>query len=189
MAKKIFIVHGWSGYPEEGWFPWLKKELERKKFKVEVPLMPDTDKPEIKSWISHLTKVLGNLNENTYLVGHSIGCQAILRYLETLENKIKINLVLVAPWMHLDEETIKEEGEESMKIAKPWIETPIDFNKEIIDIKEKINLELNTEIKLILIKLKDFLSQKDNKENKIIQKVINYGFPIFGNNLYYEPVL
>ena len=26
--KKVFIIHGWEGYPEEGWFPWLKKELE-----------------------------------------------------------------------------------------------------------------------------------------------------------------
>jgi hypothetical protein len=28
-AKRVFIIHGWEGYPEEGWFPWLKKELEK----------------------------------------------------------------------------------------------------------------------------------------------------------------
>jgi esterase/lipase len=36
--KKVFIIHGWDGYPEEGWFPWLKKELEKKGFSVFVPL-------------------------------------------------------------------------------------------------------------------------------------------------------
>lgn len=28
--KRVIIVHGWDGYPEEGWFPWFKKELEEK---------------------------------------------------------------------------------------------------------------------------------------------------------------
>ena len=31
--------------------------------------------------------------------------------------------------MHLDKKTIEEEGEEVIKIAKPWMETPIDFKK------------------------------------------------------------
>ena len=28
--KRAFIIHGWDGYPAEGWFPWLKRELEKK---------------------------------------------------------------------------------------------------------------------------------------------------------------
>lgn len=27
MAKRVFLIHGWEGYPEEGWRPWLKKKL------------------------------------------------------------------------------------------------------------------------------------------------------------------
>ena len=30
--KRVYIIHGWEGYPEEGWFPWLKKELEDRGF-------------------------------------------------------------------------------------------------------------------------------------------------------------
>ena len=26
-AKRVFIVHGWGGHPDEGWFPWLSSEL------------------------------------------------------------------------------------------------------------------------------------------------------------------
>lgn len=47
--KRVFIIHGWEGYPEEGWFPWLKKELEEKSFAVQVLVMPDTDKPQINT--------------------------------------------------------------------------------------------------------------------------------------------
>ena len=31
--KRVFIIHGWDGYPEEGWFPWLKEELEKEDLK------------------------------------------------------------------------------------------------------------------------------------------------------------
>jgi len=130
MTKRVFIIHGWHGYPNEGWFPWLKQELENKGFEVHVPEMPETDVPVISKWINHLNKIVKNPDKETYFVGHSIGCQAILRYIEKLENGIKIGgAVLVAPWMTLDENTYKEEGEEGRKIAKPWIETSIDFSK------------------------------------------------------------
>ena len=126
--KRVYIVHGWGGYPEEGWFPWLKKELEKRNYEVEVPKMPSPDTPKINSWVNYLSKVVGKPNKDHYFVGHSIGCQAILRYLGTINEKIG-GMILVAPWITLDENTIKEEGEESVKIAKPCIETPIDFEK------------------------------------------------------------
>ncbi len=126
--KRIFIVHGWGGTPQEGWFPWLKKELEKKHFYVEAPSMPETEHPRIETWIPYLTNVVGKADKDTYFVGHSIGCQTILRYLEKINTKIG-GVVLVAPWLHLDEKTIREEGEESILIAKSWIKTPINFKK------------------------------------------------------------
>ena len=48
--KRVFIIHGWEGFPEEGWFPWLKNELEAKGFEVHVPNMPDSEHPRIQKW-------------------------------------------------------------------------------------------------------------------------------------------
>ena len=129
--KKLITVHGWGGAPEsEAWNPWLRKELESKDFEIIAPAMPNTDEPEINAWINKLKEEVGTPDENTYLIGHSIGCQAILRYLETLEPSVKIaKTILVAPWTHLDEKTIEEEGEEVREIAKPWMETPINWEK------------------------------------------------------------
>ncbi|MEK6863847.1 MAG: alpha/beta fold hydrolase [Nanoarchaeota archaeon] len=124
MPKKVFIIHGWGGNPEEGWFPWLKKELEKKGFHVEVPAMPDTDNPKIESWVSFLKKTIKNPGKDTYLIGHSIGCQAILRYLQGINSKIG-GVVFVAGWFSL--KGLETDGE--WAIAKPWIETPIDFVK------------------------------------------------------------
>ena len=67
--KRVIIVHGWSGYPEEGWFPWLKAELEKKGFEVNVSEMPDADNPRIEKWVPKLAEVVGNLDEETYFVG------------------------------------------------------------------------------------------------------------------------
>ncbi len=129
--KKVVIVHGWGGAPEsEAWNPWLRKELEIKDFELIAPAMPNTDEPEISSWINKLKQTIPTPDEDTCFIGHSIGCQAILRYLETLDLEVKIaKVILIAPWMHLDEKTIEEEGEEVKEIAKPRMETPINWEK------------------------------------------------------------
>ena len=88
--KKIFIIHGWEGYPEEGWFPWLKKKLEEKEFYVEIPAMPNTNHPKVSDWIGHIRKIAESVNENTYFVGHSLGCVSIARYLEKLTKDKKV---------------------------------------------------------------------------------------------------
>ncbi|MEK7553404.1 MAG: alpha/beta hydrolase [Patescibacteria group bacterium] len=75
MNKRIFIIHSWDGYPEEGWFPWLKQELTEKGFRVQIPAMPEPAEPKIEAWVSHLAKVVGDVDENTFFVGHSIGCK------------------------------------------------------------------------------------------------------------------
>lgn len=121
--KRVFIIHGWGGYPKEGWFPWLKKELEKRWFKVFVPKMPDTGKPKISRWVGKLAKIAEGADKNTYFIGHSIGAQAIMRYLEKLPRGKKIGgTIFVAGWTSLTNQTSEEKP-----IAKPWINTKINF--------------------------------------------------------------
>jgi len=128
MQKRVFIIHGWGGYPEEGCFPWLKKELENKDFKVYNPAMPNSLRPTIKEWVSFLAKQIGIPDKKTILFGHSIGAQTILRYLESLEESAEIEgVVMLAGWVNLT--PIAYEAEEDAKIGSPWIETPINWEK------------------------------------------------------------
>jgi uncharacterized protein len=90
MKKRVFIVHGWDGYPEEGWFPWLKGELEAREFEVFVPQLPDPGNPRIYKWVPKLKEVVGDADEETYFVGHSMGCQTIARFLENLPQDLKV---------------------------------------------------------------------------------------------------
>lgn len=95
--KKIFLIHGWRGTPEGGWRPWLRKELEKRGLSVFVPAMPDTNNPNVNAWLKKLTETVGTPDKNCFLVGHSLGCITILRYLETLKKNQEIGgAVLVA---------------------------------------------------------------------------------------------
>ena len=126
--KRAILIHGWGGSPDKDWLQWLKKELESKGFKVESPVMPDTMKPKIELWISKIKEVISKPDEETYFVGHSIGCQAIMRYIETLSEDIKVGKVIfVAGWFNLKDETWDEDY--TKDVADPWINTKIDFSK------------------------------------------------------------
>ena len=88
--KRAFLIHGWTGKASEGFRPWLKKELEKKGFQVYMPEMPNTDNPLEKEWVEKLVEVIGKPDEETFLVGHSLGVVAILRYLESLSEKAQV---------------------------------------------------------------------------------------------------
>ncbi|MCR4274782.1 MAG: alpha/beta hydrolase [Candidatus Campbellbacteria bacterium] len=127
--KSAYIIHGWDGNPDEPLLQWLKTNLEAKGVAVVVPAMPEPSTPKIEPWVATIAEI-STPNEDSLYIGHSVGCQAVLRYIATLPAGTRIaGIVLIAPWMALDEETIREEGEESVAIAKPWMETPIDFAK------------------------------------------------------------
>lgn len=127
MAPRVIIVHGWAGYPEEGWFPWLKTELEKRGIKTHVPQLPEAKWPQIKLWIPALAKTVGTTDEDTYFVGHSMGCQAIARYLETLPEGVEVGgAVFVAGFFQrlvdLDDDAA------SQAVEKEWLRTPVDLD-------------------------------------------------------------
>ena len=124
--RRVFIVHGWDGHPEEGWFPWLKKELEAKGFVVVVPQLPKPDEPRIRAWVPALEKAIGAPDERTYLVGHSMGCQTIARYLSALPSGAKIGgAVFVAGYFR--RLTNLEDDDVVRSVVHEWLATPLDL--------------------------------------------------------------
>jgi predicted alpha/beta hydrolase family esterase len=119
---RVFIVHGWGDKPGDHWIPWLKVQLEQNGFSVAAPAMPNTEAPVIDEWVPYLNREVGEAGEGTYYVGHSIGCQTILRHLEQLPADVTVRgAAFAAPWFVLAGLSDEEEA-----IARPWIEAPID---------------------------------------------------------------
>lgn len=93
--KRVFIIHGWEASPESNWFPWLKEELEKRGIAAFVPAMPNPLFPKCEQWVAHLRDLIGRPDQDTILVGHSLGTIAILRYLETLQEGEKVGAIFL----------------------------------------------------------------------------------------------
>ena len=63
--KKAYIFHGWQGNSQENWLPWLKEQLEKEGFKVIVPDFPDSDNPDLESWLNFLKTEKCDFDKNT----------------------------------------------------------------------------------------------------------------------------
>jgi uncharacterized protein len=113
--KHAILVHGWNSDPLGGWKPWLKIELEKNGFEVAVPQMPSPATPKMDKWVMKLDQTAKSMvyksknmeeqsnsdssipNSSFFLVGHSLGCITILRYLESLPANVSIGgVILVA---------------------------------------------------------------------------------------------
>ena len=174
--NKIYIIHCWDGTKEDGWYPWLDKELSNENNKVYRFNMPNTSNPKIEEWVSFLDKQSETLDEKTYFIGHSIGCQTILRYLQTKDICKVGGILFVAPWLDLLDYAI--EDEDSYNTAKPWLTTPINFEKikkftnniscifsdndYFVSLDQKNKFEELLNVKTIIVNNKGHISQDDN---------------------------
>lgn len=118
--KRVIIVHCWEGYPSYYWYPQAKRQLEKNGFQVEVPAFPNTELPKLEEWLPFLKEKIGAPDKDLYLVGHSLGCITILRYLESLEESQKIGgVVLVAGFT----------DDLDLGVIKSFFQTEINFEK------------------------------------------------------------
>ena len=78
----IFIFHGAGGYPEENWFPWLKRQLEDLGHKVFVPQFPTPENQTLDNWLKVLEQYDSYLDKNSILIGHSLGVPFALSVIE-----------------------------------------------------------------------------------------------------------
>ncbi|HLC77748.1 MAG TPA: alpha/beta fold hydrolase [Candidatus Nanoarchaeia archaeon] len=124
--KKAHLIHGRGGSSiGVEWFVWLKKELEKKKYEVIAYDMPNSEHPKIEEWVNYLEDNIKDVDEDTFFIGHSIGCQTILRFLEKLHKHKRVGgCVFVAGWFKV----IALEPEE-LEIAHPWMNSTIEFHR------------------------------------------------------------
>lgn len=92
--ENALILHGTGNNAEDNWFPWLKKELEDRGYKVWVPDLPEANNPNLERYNKFLLPKW-EFNEETVLIGHSSGAFAILGILQDLSKKVVIKKVIL----------------------------------------------------------------------------------------------
>ena len=95
-SKNILIIHGFESNSREHWFLAAREKFEKEGYKVFVPDMPGTFFPKKDEWV----KKIGSFNpdENWILIGHSLGGNAILRYLEIVNRKVAKVILMATPF-------------------------------------------------------------------------------------------
>ncbi len=123
---KIYIVPRWSGTPQSDWYPRMMAEIEaHPSAGLAVLDMPNWNAPVIETSTNALRQMLPpeQLNEEVFLVGHSVGCQALLHYLNSVaisHPKARIGgLLCVAGWFDVDQH---------WDTIKPWVAAQKDID-------------------------------------------------------------
>jgi len=127
--KKVFIIHGFNGYPNGAWRPWLMGELRKDDvYACSLP-MPSPDRPMVDQWVKTISTAVGDPIRSIFLVGHSLGAPAILRYLETIPFPERIGGVVLVSGPY---ENLKDEDH---KVLESFFQTPFDFEhiKKVCD--------------------------------------------------------
>jgi len=78
----IYVVHGYTANSQANWYPNLKCQLESENIAVHVFDMPNPHAPVEKEWLDFLERNITNFDDKSIFIGHSLGCVAILRFLE-----------------------------------------------------------------------------------------------------------
>lgn len=123
MKRIAFIFHGTQGYPEENWFPWLKTELNQLGFFVIVPQFPTPENQSLSHWLRVMEPHLPLVNDETVLIGHSVGGIFALRLLEQLTAPINA-ACLVGSYIGLDGVRGYDLSDEEL-----FLQTPFNWKK------------------------------------------------------------
>ncbi|NDP19861.1 MAG: hypothetical protein GZ091_02095 [Paludibacter sp.] len=112
----IYLVPRWAGNIHSDWYDWLVLEISNT-YQIDIQCleMPNWNEPDLDKSLNFLTNRISELNNNTYFIGHSVGCQAILRFLDERlkqNHSLKIGgFLFVAAWFSVDKPWIS---------LKPW---------------------------------------------------------------------
>jgi leucyl-tRNA synthetase len=91
---RFVILHGYEGSAHTNFIPWLKKELEKRGHEVQAPELPNSNNPTETEQVEYVLKNC-TLDENTVVIGHSLGAVVALKVIMKLNKPIS-GLVVVA---------------------------------------------------------------------------------------------
>jgi predicted alpha/beta hydrolase family esterase len=87
IKRNYVLLHGFDGSPNGIFFPWLIKKLRDQGLSYQAPQLPNPQKPNEAEQVDFVLKNC-KFDENTVLLGHSLGAAVALKVLEMLNVKI-----------------------------------------------------------------------------------------------------
>lgn len=94
---KILLFHCWGGDGRSCWSGWLADTFRARGIEILAPDFPETNSPSLENWLATVRTHVKRFDpvDDWVLIGHSLGCPAILRLLETFGEKEKIKCAIL----------------------------------------------------------------------------------------------
>ena len=110
------LLHGTGGSDKDYfWFADTKKYLEQQGYSVWWPLLPHTEKPNLKETLDYLEDNYPLLDGESIIIAHSSACPLILTFLQYLKKPVKQVILVAGFYRSIDDEGFSElmlQGEE-----------------------------------------------------------------------------
>jgi uncharacterized protein len=124
--KHVYIIPSRGAGPRNHWYPYVERTLEAGGFTVHIPRMPNPEVPQQSAWLAAMSEQIHAVSEDTTLVGHSVGCQAVLRFLDSLPTGQKVGgVILVAGWVSVPNWKGRTAAQKA--ILNDWLNPPLNF--------------------------------------------------------------
>ena len=139
MQKRLLIIPRWSGGSTDDWYPWFQQSLKQNSTQIFNSIqaldMPQPNEPVLAVWRSKIIEQMGSDPAEiarTVLVGHSVGCLAILHYLAQLQPGLAVDgIFCVAGWLEVDH---------PWPSLKRWSDAPLEATRVKAAAKKRIVL-------------------------------------------------
>jgi predicted alpha/beta hydrolase family esterase len=122
LKPTIYLIPRWAGNAHSDWYDWIVIQI-KAKYDIDIYCieLPDWHEPTPEKSLNYLSENIKKLNEQCYFIGHSVGCQAILQFLNKQNPNTRIGgFLFVAGWFEVDK---------PWESLKPWLKTDIlDFS-------------------------------------------------------------
>lgn len=110
MSRRLVIVPRWGGNSGSDWYPWISALLQSQPSRPFDPVLvadlPDPAAPRVDTWPRAIAELLGDdpsALASTFVIGHSVGCQALLHAIAALPPGTRLaGMLAVAGWWRVD---------------------------------------------------------------------------------------
>lgn len=122
LKPTIYLIPRWAGNAHSDWYDWAVLQI-KAKYDIDIHCLelPDWNEPSPEKSLKYLSENITELNKQCYFIGHSVGCQAILHFLNSQTINTKIGgFLFLAGWFEVDK---------PWESLKPWLKTEaLDFS-------------------------------------------------------------
>lgn len=105
--KQAILLHGTGGSDKDYfWFADTKKYLEDRGYIVWWPLLPHTEKPNLKETLQFLESnfPFNEVDENSIIIAHSSACPLVLTFLQHYTKRVKQVILVAGFYQSIDDE-------------------------------------------------------------------------------------